>query len=198
MIKLPTSLLKLIDSFKKLPGVGSKTAERLSHFVLENSSSYSEDFAQNLLDINKEIIICDICFFQVEKNKDCICKNSIDKTIICVVQKPKDVIAFDRTGYKGMYHVIGGVLSPLDQIGPEDLNINEFMLRIDDNINEIILAMDTSLEGDATSVYIANLLENHNPKIKISRLARGIPVGGQFDYIDDMTLIKAFDERTEL
>ena len=97
-----------------------------------------------------------------------------------------------------MYHVIGGVLSPLDQIGPEDLNINEFMLRISDNINEIILAMDTSLEGDATSVYIANLLENHNPKIKISRLARGIPVGGQFDYIDDMTLIKAFDERTEL
>ena len=112
MIKLPTSLLKLIDSFKKLPGVGSKTAERLSHFVIENSSSYSEDFAQNLLDINKEIIICDICFFLVEKNKDCICKNSIDKTIICVVQKPKDVIAFDRTGYKGMYHVIGGVLSP--------------------------------------------------------------------------------------
>ena len=97
-----------------------------------------------------------------------------------------------------MYHVIGGVLSPLDQIGPEDLNINEFMLRISDNINEIILAMDTSLEGDATSVYIANLLENYNPKIKISRLARGIPVGGQFDYIDDMTLIKAFDERTEL
>ena len=151
-----------------------------------------------LKDIDKEIIICDICFFLVEKNKDCICKSSIDRSTICVVQESKDVIAFDRTGYKGMYHVIGGVLSPLDQIGPEDLNIDEFMLRISDDINEIILAMDTSLEGDATSVYIANLLENHNPKIKISRLARGIPVGGQFDYIDDMTLIKAFDERTEL
>ena len=198
MIKLPISLLELIDSFKKLPGVGLKTAERLAYFVLESNSSYSEIFSQNLLNINEYIEICDICFFLVDKNSDCICNNSMDKTTICAVQKPKDVIAFDRTGYKGMYHVIGGVLSPLDEIGPADLNINEFMLRINDDIDEVILAMDTSLEGDATSVYIANLLENHNSEIKISRLARGIPVGGQFDYIDDMTLMRAFDERTEL
>ena len=198
MIKLPSSLLELIDSFRKLPGVGLKTAERLAYFTLESVSSYSEIFSQNLLNIDKDIGICDICFFLVEKNSDCICNNSINRTTICVVQKPKDVLAFDRTGYKGMYHVIGGVLSPLDQIGPDDLNIDEFMLRINADINEVILAMDTSLEGDATSVYIANLLENYNPGIKISRLARGIPVGGQFDYIDDMTLMRAFDERTEL
>lgn len=198
MIKLPDAILKLIESFKELPGVGSKTAERLSYFILESNLSYIENFSENLLGINKDIGICNHCFFFVEKNKDCICHNSLNKTIICVVQKPKDVIAFDRTGYDGMYHVLGGTLSPLDQIGPEDLNIKELMSRIDDNITEIILAMDTSLEGDATSIYIANLLENHNSKIKISRLARGIPIGGQFDYIDDMTLIRAFDERTEL
>tara|TARA_Y100000588_G_scaffold80830_1_gene84962 strand:- start:732 stop:1328 length:597 start_codon:yes stop_codon:yes gene_type:complete len=198
MIKLPIALLRLIDSLKNLPGVGSKTAERLSYFILESHPSYIDSFSQNLLDINKEIEVCNICFFLMEKNKDCICANSLDKTTICVVQKPKDVIAFDRTGYKGMYHVLGGVLSPLDQIGPEDLNIKEFMSRINNDTNEVILAMDTSLEGDATSVYIADLLERYNPKIKISRLARGIPIGGQFDYIDDMTLIRAFDERTEL
>tara|TARA_B100001250_G_C19446352_1_gene633997 strand:- start:22 stop:618 length:597 start_codon:yes stop_codon:yes gene_type:complete len=198
MIKLPEALLKLVASFKELPGVGAKTAERLSYFVLESNREYIDNFSQNLLSINQKINVCNICFFLVEKDKNCICSNSLDKTTICVVQKPKDVIAFDRTGFKGMYHVIGGVLSPLDNIGPENLNIDEFMLRIDSNINEVILAMDTSLEGDATSVYLANLLEHHAPNIKISRLARGIPVGGQFDYIDDMTLMRAFDERTEL
>ena len=198
MINLPNAILELIESFKKLPGIGSKTAERLAYFVLDEDFSYSRNFAQILLNLDNEIITCDICFFLVEKGKDCICNESMDKTKICVVQQSKDVIAFDRTGYKGMYHVIGGVLSPLDQIGPDELNINEFMLRIDENIKEVIIATDTSLEGDATSIYIANLLENSNPTIKISRLARGIPMGGQFDYIDDMTLMRAFNERTEI
>ncbi len=198
MIKLPKALIELANSFKELPGIGSKTAERLSYFILENDSRYVERFSKNLLSIDREIDVCNICFFLVEKGENCICNDSIDKTIICAVQRPKDVIAFDRTGFDGMYHVIGGVLSPLDQIGPEDLNIDEFMQRIDSNISEVILAMDTSLEGDATSVYLANLIENYNSSIKISRLARGIPTGGQFDYIDDMTLMRAFNERTEL
>ena len=198
MIKLPDALIELIDSFKMLPGVGRKTAERLAYFVLEKDFSYSRSFAQNLLNLNNNILTCDTCFFLVEKESDCICKTSKDNTKICVVQQPKDVIAFDRTGYEGMYHVIGGVLSPLDQIGPEQLHITEFLSRIDNNIREVILATDTSLEGDATSIYIANSLEKFHPDIKISRLARGIPMGGQFDYIDDMTLMRAFNERTEI
>ena len=108
------------------------------------------------------------------------------------------MIAIDKAGYAGLYHVLGGVLSPLDQIGPDDLNINELISRIDDNIKEIILATDTSLEGDATSIYLADKLEQTNNNLKVSKLARGIPIGGQFEYIDEMTLMRAFDERTEI
>tara|TARA_B100001123_G_scaffold446026_1_gene599187 strand:+ start:295 stop:891 length:597 start_codon:yes stop_codon:yes gene_type:complete len=198
MIKLPNALIKLIDSFKRLPGVGPKTAERLAYFILEKESSFSNSFAHNLLNLDDNILTCQTCFFLLEKGCDCICKSTKDKTRICIVQQSKDVIAFDRTGYEGMYHVIGGVLSPLDQIGPDHLNIKEFFDRIDGNINEVILATDTSLEGDATSIYIANILEASHPDVKISRLARGIPIGGQFDYIDDMTLMRAFNERTEV
>ena len=121
-----------------------------------------------------------------------------DRTKICVVQRPKDVIAIDKAGYSGLYHVLGGVLSPLDQIGPNDLNIKQLFLRIDDNIKEVILATDTSLEGDATSIYLADKLESINDNLIVSKLARGIPIGGQFEYIDEMTLMRAFNERTEI
>lgn len=198
MIKLPKSFVDLVDSFKELPGVGVKTAERLSYFILESDSSFSEKFSKNLLALSCNINICNVCFFFVDGSSQCICKEDRDRTKICVVQQPKDVISFDRTGYTGLYHVIGGVLSPLDNIGPDELNIKELIYRLDDNIEEVILAMDSSLEGDATSIYMSRIIEDMHPKIRISRLARGIPMGGQFDYIDDMTLMRAFDERTEI
>ena len=197
MIMLPDSILQLINSLKKLPGVGSKTAERLAYFIYENEKSYCDEFSNNLSILHDSIDECDSCFFFVEKGKNCICKGNRDKSIICVVQKPKDVIAFESTGFMGLYHVLGGVLSPLDQIGPDDLHIKELFNRIDENINEVILAMDTSLEGDATSIYISDQLDRLDLNIKITRLARGIPIGGQFEFIDEITLARAFDERTE-
>ena len=198
MIKIPASISKLIDSFKRLPGVGNKTAERLAYFVLESNLSYSEEFSQSLSDIHKNIKTCKICFFYYEKDESCICTSNYDRSKICVVQRQKDVISFNRTGYKGLYHILGGILSPLDQIGPDELNIEELFLRLNDDVNEIIIATDTSLEGDATAIYITDILVKNYPHIKISKLARGIPVGGQFDYLDEMTLIKAFDDRTEI
>jgi len=199
MIRLPGTLQKLIDSFKALPGIGLKTAERLAYYVVESKESYNHEFSQNLLNIKETLGVCDTCFFYIEKGSDCYsCDTTRDKNKICVVQRPKDVIAIDKAGYSGLYHVLGGVLSPLDQIGPNDLNIKQLFLRIDENIKEIILATDTSLEGDATSIYLAEKLESMNDNLIVSKLARGIPIGGQFEYIDEMTLMRAFNERTEI
>jgi len=199
MIQLPSTLQKLIDSFKTLPGIGLKTAERLAYYVAESEESYNYEFSQNLLNIKETLNVCDTCFFYIEKGSDCYsCDTRRDKAKICVVQRPKDVIAIDKAGYSGLYHVLGGVLSPLDQIGPNDLNIKQLFLRIDDNIKEVILATDTSLEGDATSIYLADKLESINDNLIVSKLARGIPIGGQFEYIDEMTLMRAFNERTEI
>ena len=143
--------------------------------------------------------MCNVCFFYIEEGSICnACNAKRDESKICVVQQPKDVIAIDKTGFPGLYHVLGGVLSPLDQIGPEDLNINELFERLNEDIKEVIIATDTSLEGDATSIYLASKLEHYNSKLIVSKLARGIPIGGQFEYIDEMTLAKAFTERTKI
>ena len=199
MTKLPDSILRLVDSFKTLPGIGVKTAERLAYYVIEKQDQeFSEIFSQNLLDVMNNITTCNVCFFYVEKDKDCSCKHTPDLSKICVVQQPKDVLSFYNTGYKGLFHVLGGVLSPLDQIGPDDLNIKELLIRLNQETEEIIIATDTSLEGDATSIYLADLLENIEYELKITRLARGIPIGGQFEYIDELTLARALDERIEI
>ena len=199
MTKLPDSILRLVDSFKTLPGIGVKTAERLAYYVIEKQDQeFSKTFSQNLLDVMNNITTCNICFFYLEKDKDCSCKHTSDLSKICVVQQPKDVLSFYNTGYKGLFHVLGGVLSPLDQIGPDDLNIKELLIRVNQETEEIIIATDTSLEGDATSIYLADLLENIEYELKITRLARGIPIGGQFEYIDELTLARALDERVEI
>ena len=199
MIEFPETLQKLIDSFKTLPGIGSKTAERLAYYVAESNQSFHYEFSDNILNIKKRLSVCAVCFFYIEEDSPChSCSIKRDRSKICVVQRPKDVIAIDKAGFSGLYHVLGGVLSPLDQIGPDDLNINELFNRIDENIKEVILATDTSLEGDATSIYLADKLEGINDSIIVSKLARGIPIGGQFEYIDEMTLTRAFNERTEI
>jgi len=199
MISLPNTLLKLVESFKRLPGVGAKTAERLAYHMIESEELYNLEFSQNILNIKEHLSVCKICFFYIENESSCsCCSDERDRSKICVVQRAKDVISIDKAGYNGLYHVLGGVLSPLDQIGPEDLNISSLFARINSEMKEIILATDTSLEGDATSIYLASQLEKHNSHIKISKLARGIPIGGQFEYIDEMTLMRAFDERKEV
>mgnify|MGYP000163852156 CR=1 FL=1 len=199
MITLPNILLKLVESFKRLPGVGAKTAERLAYHMIENDKIHNLEFSQNILNIKECLRVCKVCFFYVENESSCsCCSDDRDQTKICVVQRAKDVLSIDKAGYNGLYHVLGGVLSPLDQIGPEDLNVSSLFSRINSDIKEIILATDTSLEGDATSIYLASELEKDNSSIKISKLARGIPIGGQFEYIDEMTLMRAFDERKEV
>ena len=199
MITLPDTLQNLVDSFKKLPGIGAKTAERLAYYIAENSDESNYNFSKNIINVKDRLSMCNVCFFYIEEGSICnACNAKRDESKICVVQRPKDVIAIDKTGFPGLYHVLGGVLSPLDQIGPEDLNINELFERLNEDIKEVIIATDTSLEGDATSIYLANKLEYYNPKLIVSKLARGIPIGGQFEYIDEMTLAKAFTERTKI
>ncbi len=199
MIEFPQTLQNLIDSFKTLPGIGSKTAERLAYHVAESNELFHYEFSDNILNIKKRLSICNVCFFYIEKDRSChSCSAKRDNSKICVVQRPKDVIAIDKAGFSGLYHVLGGVLSPLDQIGPDDLNIDKLFERLDGNIKEVIIATDTSIEGDATSIYLADKLEGIDGSIIVSKLARGIPVGGQFEYIDEMTLTRAFNERTEI
>ena len=199
MIEFPQTLQKLVDSFKTLPGVGSKTAERLAYYVADSNELFHHEFSNNILNIKERLSVCNVCFFYIEKDSNChSCGFKRDRNRICVVQRPKDVIAIDKAGFSGLYHVLGGVLSPLDQVGPDDLNINELFSRIDENIKEVILATDTSLEGDATSIYLAHKLEEIDDSITVSKLARGIPIGGQFEYIDEMTLTRAFNERTKI
>lgn len=199
MIKLPESILKLVDSFKKLPGIGAKTAERLAYHIIEKKDPiFVRSFSDNLLDVIENINTCNICFFYVQKNQDCSCLKVSDPSKICVVQHPKDVLSFQNTGFKGFFHVLGGVLSPLDQVGPDNLNIKELLLRINNDIEEVIIATDTSLEGDATSMYLADLFDKMGNEFKITRLARGIPIGGQFEYIDELTLTRALNERIEI
>ena len=199
MIEFPQTLQNLIDSFKTLPGIGSKTAERLAYHVAESNELFHYEFSDNILNIKKRLSICNVCFFYIEKDSSCrSCSVKRDNSKICVVQRPKDVIAIDKAGFSGLYHVLGGVLSPLDQIGPDDLNIDKLFDRLDGNIKEVIIATDTSIEGDATSIYLADKLEGIDDSIIVSKLARGIPVGGQFEYIDEMTLTRAFNERTEI
>ena len=199
MISLPDTLAKLIESFKRLPGIGSKTAERLAYHMIESDKTFNLEFSQNILQVKEQIGVCNICFFYVQNDSACACcKDNRDQTKICVVQRAKDVISIDKAGYNGLYHVLGGVLSPLDQIGPDDLNISPLFSRINNNIKEVILATDTSLEGDATSIFLASQLEKIDGNIKVSKLARGIPIGGQFEYIDEMTLTRAFDDRKEI
>ena len=199
MIKLPESIIKLADSFRKLPGVGAKTAERLAYYMIEKGDQvFLKSFSQNILDIIENVQTCKICFFYLEKGEQCICEKSSDPSKICVVQKPKDVLSFYNTGFDGLFHVLGGVLSPLDQIGPDDLNIKELLARVNHNTKEVIVATDTSLEGDTTSMYLADLLGKLDYEFKITRLARGIPIGGQFEYIDELTLTRALTERIEI
>ena len=199
MIKLPESIIKLADSFKRLPGIGAKTAERLAYYMIEKGDQvFLKSFSQNILDIIENVRTCEVCFFYVERGQQCICEKTSDLSKICVVQRPKDVLSFYNTGFEGLFHVLGGVLSPLDQIGPDNLNIKELLVRVDDSIKEVIIATDTSLEGDTTSMYLADLLNKLEYEFKITRLARGIPIGGQFEYIDELTLSRALTERIEI
>jgi len=190
------SMQELIECFKKMPGIGSKTAERMAFYVLKSSGDEMMRFSSVIRKVKEDVRFCKICGNLSETETCSICNDSRrDKTIICVVEEPTDLISIEKSGrYRGVYHVLFGVISLLDGIGPEELRIKELITRIKlDKVKEIILAMDSNAEGETTALYLS---ENIQPlKIKISRIAYGIPVGGNLDYIDQATLIRALEGR---
>ena len=200
---MPKILDDLIIDISKLPGIGKKTAERLAIYLLDSDNEYLKSFSYNIDNLNKQISNCSVCHCFSDKSETSIDKEgciicseeSRDKKVICILQKASDVIIFERTGYNGLYHILGNLISPIDGISEEDLNIESLINRLD-SISEIILATDASLEGDATALYLSNLLKNYS--VKVSRLARGLPIGGALEHVDQTTLSRSIEDRVEL
>lgn len=192
-------LTELIAQFERLPGIGRKTAQRLAFSILEQPPERAEKFAEALINAKRKIHFCKVCQGLTDKEVCDICDdNRRDRSVICVVEEPKDVMAFERTReYTGVYHVLHGVISPLDGIGPEQLRIKELMARLGSGeVNEIIMATNPTVEGEATASYISRLVKPMG--IKVTRLAYGIPVGGDLEYADEFTLARALEGRNEI
>lgn len=195
----PAPISKLIDSFMKLPGIGPKTAARLAFYVLNMKDDDVVQFSKSLMDVKRELTFCSICGHITEDDPCYICQDKQrDRTVICVVQETKDVIMMERMReYKGLYHVLHGAISPMDGIGPEDINIPSLLERLkDDAITEIIMATNPNIEGESTAMYISRLVKPLG--LKSTRLAHGLPVGGDLEYADEVTLSKAMEYRTEI
>jgi len=192
------SLEALIEEFAQLPGIGRKSAQRLALFILKQPKPDVERFAAALLGVKEKIHYCSICWNITEQDPCVICADpKRDRSIICVVETPSDVIAIERTNeYRGLYHVLGGALSPLDGVGPEDLRIKELLSRIDESVQEVILALNPTVEGEATALYLTKLLKPLG--VKVTRLARGIPIGGSLEYADEATLSRALEGRVPM
>ncbi|MBI5214836.1 MAG: recombination protein RecR [Ignavibacteriae bacterium] len=192
------SIEQLVEEFSSLPGIGRKSAHRLAMHILKLPKPDVIKIAEALVNVKERINYCNICWNFTEENPCRICSNHTrNRSLICVVEDPNDVIAIEKTHeYKGMYHVLGDALSPLDGIGPEDLKIKELLHRIEGSVQEIILAMNASIEGEATTIYLSRLLKPLG--VKVTRLARGIPVGSDLEFTDEATLVRALQARTEV
>ena len=192
----PSSLEKLIELFRSLPSVGRKTAERYAMAVLEMPEENVEAFSKQIMDVLRKIRKCPVCGNITESEKCEICSDeNRDHTVICVVQQPRDVMALERLGqFKGVYHVLHGAISTVKGVLPEDINIESLFSRIDDNTKEIIIATNSTLEGDTTALYLTKRLRSYE-NITVTRLASGLPSGGNLDYADDVTLMRAFQGR---
>jgi len=192
-------LTRLIEQFEKLPGVGRKGAQRLAFHVLGLPKEKAVDFANAILDAHEKIKKCSVCQNLTDAELCPVCMDGgRDKSVICVVEDPRDVIAFERTReYKGVYHVLHGLISPMEGIGPEQLTIKELISRLGDGVvKEVIMATNPTVEGEATAMYLARLIKPMD--IKVTRLAYGIPVGGNLEYADEVTLYRALEGRSEL
>lgn len=211
---------KLIFELSKLPGIGEKTATRLAYFILKQSNAYAQSLAESILNAKQKTILCHICFTFTDSDPCRICSNpERDRSIICVVERPTDVMSIEQTGtYKGLYHVLHGVLSPLDGIGPEELKIRELLMRLSGHysqnklapiepslktgdrpstsVRELILATNSSVEGEATALYLTKLIRPL--EIKLTKLAHGLPVGSLLEYTDKQTIGKALENRMEM
>ena len=192
-------LQRLIEQFERLPGIGNKTAQRLAYYVLNLPEDRARDFSEAITDAHKKIRRCEICCNFSDKERCPVCSSETRaKSTICVVENPRDAVAIEGTGeYKGTYHVLHGAISPLNGIGPDQLCIKQLLSRLNNNeVTEVIMATNPTVEGEATAMYISRLLKPLG--IKITRLAYGIPVGGDLEYADDVTLARALEGRSEL
>jgi recombination protein RecR len=200
------SVTTLIEEFAKLPGVGPKTAQRLTFFILRSPTDQARRLAEAILRVKENIIQCSVCFNLTETDPCPVCANpQRERGVICVVEEPLDVLALEKTGvFKGLYHVLHGALSPLEGIGPKDLRIDELVQRVkaggtgdgDEAVREVILATNPNYEGDYTAAYISPLIAR--PDLKVTRLARGLPIGGDLEYTDEGTLSRALEGRREM
>ena len=204
-MNVPKPVQNLIEAFERLPGIGPKTAKRLTFYLLHVPEDEVKIFAQALFELREKTVLCEICFNVAEKSPCRICTSpNRDKSIICVVEDPLDLLAIEATtNYKGLYHILHGVISPVNRIGPEDLRISELIGRIKKcqvpnakwKIREIIIATNPSMEGEATAMYLKKELQPLG--IKITRIARGLPTGGDLEYADPVTLSRALEARSE-
>ena len=192
------SVTKLIEKFESLPGVGHKSAERMAFFLMRKSEDEVRDFAQAIYDARKQLKFCTVCQNMSDKDVCDICANaSRSRSVICVVQEPKDVQAIERSrDFDGAYHVLHGAISPMNGVGPDDIRIKELLARLNGDVNEIIVATNSDVEGEATAMYIARLIKPLG--VKVTRIARGLPVGGDLEYADDVTLGAALQHRVEI
>jgi len=190
---------ELIDEFGRLPGIGPKSAQRIAFHIVQTESFDVSRLAELLVEVRDKVHFCDICGNVAEQEQCSICRDPRrDHSFICVVEEAKDVVAIERTReFRGLYHVLGGAISPIDGIGPDDLRIRELMQRLaDGTVTEVIIATDPNLEGEATATYLSRLLGTL--EIRVTRLASGLPVGGDLEYADEVTLGRAFEGRTVL
>lgn len=193
------SIEKLIEAFEKLPSIGNKTAARLAFYILNSSEEETEKFVNAIIEAKKNLKYCSTCFNISDTDPCAICSNQgRDKSLICVVEDVKDVVAMERTHeFKGLYHVLHGSISPMNGVGPDDIKIKELLSRLmDGEVKEVVLATNPRVEGEATAMYLSKLIKPLG--IKVTRIAHGIPVGGDLEYTDEVTLSRALEGRREL
>lgn len=196
MTHYPSPIMRLIKNFSKLPGIGEKTAERLAMHILKTSAREAGELALSISEVKEKVDLCSRCFGLSAGSVCNICKDQTrNESVLCIVEQPADMVAIEKSGaYDGLYHILQGVLSPMDGIGPDDIRVRELMAKIAEGaIKEVVLATSTNVEGEATAAYIAERLESY--PIKITRIASGVPMGGDLKYVDMVTLKRAMDGR---
>lgn len=203
-MKVPKAITNLVESFEKLPGVGPKTAQRLTYYLLHVPQHELDRFAGSLTNLKTDTVLCSICHAVDETDPCSICSDhEREQGLVCVVEQPLDVLALEKSGrYKGAYHVLHGRIDPLNNIGPEEIFIRQLFVRIKNgnngsSISEIILATNPTMEGEATAMYLSKQLKQHYPHVRVTRIGRGLPIGADLEYADSVTLQRAMEGRSE-
>ena len=198
-MKGPKALTELMDTLQTLPGVGRKTAERMAFHILKSPGNQARKLAESIMEVKEKVLLCSVCFSFTEKDPCQTCQDpERDKSVICVVEEPHDVYSIERVGdFNGVYHALMGALSPLDGVGPEELKVAELVKRVNGGgVKEVIIATNPNVEGEATAMYIAKALAGSGALV--TRIARGLPVGGELEYADEMTLARALSGRLKM